>query len=716
MKINKLKKIIFLILFTFSICQVSSQVTDFNIDTWGFEQTSGIEYVNNSSSFPDAPGPGNIVEAMTQLVSGSTTNIFIQSSDAAHNSSQSMLADFNVLTDSPKLQSFRPSGANDLIGNFTTGSTGVYKASIWIYMDALQSGTVRFKVNIGSITAVNFDFDLSTVTKVNTWTKISVEESLQAGTNLFAEVTFINSVTLIASTTKVYLDDFKLEKVTTETWTGTTDSDWFTTTNWDTGTIPTEASTVVIPSAPANQPEITTDRGAVANNLTADSGASLIVENGSSLRVGNTASGDITYNVNVADTNWHLISSPVDGEQYDNTWIANNNILASTTPGKTDNRAIATYNNTVASNNWDYFSANPGTPVTFGSGIGYSLKRITVGNYTFTGTFPTSNVTPTISQNSSNWNLVGNPFPSFLNISNLITANTTNLSPANQAIYVWNGTSYQSLTTGYLQPGQAFFINSNVASGALEISEGLQSHETGVTFYRTNNTEQRIVLNISDGETLKSTEINYIKNKTIGLDPRFDIGLFDGVTSDLKLYSILVSNDNENAFEKQALPNASFEDLIIPIGVKAKEGKEITFSATISNLPEGIELFLEDRIENIFIKLDENNTFKTTLSSDSDVVDRFFLHTSQRSLSINEPIFSTSISIYQSDSSTLKMTGLPEGDSTVLVYDIFGRQIVKNSFTSSNTKEIKLPNFTTGIYLVKLNTVEGTTTKKIVLR
>ena len=141
--------------------------------------------------------------------------------------------------------------------------------------------------------------------------------------------------------------------------------------------------------------------GNLTNNgtITASSGASLIV--------GGTSTGNITYNVNVTDTNWHLIASPVSDEQYNDAWVTANSIPTSTLD--VDNKAIATYDNTSldtdsdgagtsdsATGHWRYFEG--GTDVTFGSGIGYSLKRTASGNYTFTGTYPDGTIAPAISQ------------------------------------------------------------------------------------------------------------------------------------------------------------------------------------------------------------------------------------------------------------------------------------------------------------------------------
>jgi M6 family metalloprotease-like protein len=57
-------------------------------------------------------------------------------------------------------------------------------------------------------------------------------------------------------------------------WTGTTSTDWFTTSNWNTGSLPTATTSVTIPSSPSNQPQINAS-GAVCKNITINSGATL---------------------------------------------------------------------------------------------------------------------------------------------------------------------------------------------------------------------------------------------------------------------------------------------------------------------------------------------------------------------------------------------------------------------------------------------------------
>ncbi|WP_172824405.1 T9SS type A sorting domain-containing protein [Polaribacter sp. KT25b] len=455
----------------------------------------------------------------------------------------------------------------------------------------------------------------------------------------------------------------------------------------------------------------------ISGNLENNSSNAIILENGATLIVNGTSTGDISYNVNVTDDNWHLISSPVVGQVYGDTW-ANDNIVAD---GNGTNRGISTYQNGTPDGTtgpWVYMQ--DGASSTFDSGVGYSLKRTSSGTYAFTGTFPNGTITPAISTNTNDWNLIGNPYPSNLNIATFITENSTTndfIADGFDAIYVWNPTeggtgAYNELTTGFIQPGQAFFIKSKV-DGAANITEAMQSHTTG-TFYK--NTDTSINLLLSNGKSTKRTKINYLGGKSTSLDAGFDIGMFDGVDSDLRIYTHLIENNKGIAFARQALPNTDLESLVIPVGVKAALNTEITFSAEALNLPTGIKVFLEDRNANTFTRLDEaNSEYKVTLEEALNGIGRFYLHTSSKSTLNVTNIAIENISIYTADASTLKIVGLQEGNANVKIFNMLGKQMMNSSFKTNGAKEISLPQLATGVYFVQLTTETGKLNKKIVL-
>ncbi len=527
----------------------------------------------------------------------------------------------------------------------------------------------------------------------------------------------------------------------TTTWTGGTSSVWNLAGNWDNG-IPTSSSFVSIPNVP-NSPIISSGVSAVAGNITIDTGeiltinsansltlggiltisGDLTINSGGSLIVSGTSTGNLTYSVNVGDTNWHLVSSPVLGEQYDDAWNTTNSINVS---GAGLNDAVSTYNNTTSvSGSWNYFQTG-GVATNFNPGQGYSLKRISAGNYGFIGTFPTSDVLLTISQGFgtlNKWNLIGNPFPSYIKASDLITANSLNLTDTHEFVYVWNGTNYVALGgTDYIHPGQGFFVNAdNSTADNFVITESLQSHQTGVTFYKGSQNPTIKVLVKDQENNQKFTEIKYLKNSTKGLDPGFDAGTFTGQSTSFSLYTHLASNSNGVNFMLQSLPDDDYENTVIPLGLNAVSGKEITFSIEHQNLPNGLMVFLEDTQKKTITRLDENtSTYKVLLDDDSNGIGRFYVHTSTSDLRKVLNLYTKNlnqVSVYLSSDRNLRIVGLRSDTSTLSIYTILGTRVYYNSLKAKTLIDIDLSDaIKQGIYIVQLNTNEGNMNKKIFLK
>ncbi|TXD54279.1 MULTISPECIES: T9SS type A sorting domain-containing protein [unclassified Polaribacter] len=519
-------------------------------------------------------------------------------------------------------------------------------------------------------------------------------------------------------TTGYSISSFKVtdSSPSTITWDGSESADWATTNNWDTNTVPIASDNVIIPEV-TTAPIIGATTGAVVNDLTITEPDGIHITAGGSLIVAGSSTGNITYNIAVSDQ-WHLVSSPVVGESYNDTW-ANANSIAD---GTGTNRGISTYQNGTRNETtgpWVYMQ--DGESKTFDSGKGYSLKRASNGTYSFTGTYPNTAVNPTISTNINTWNLIGNPYPAYIDIAAFISENTVtnnNLADSFSAIYVWNPTSgetgaYKDLTTGYLHPAQAFFVNSKV-DGTASFTKALQSHEIGITFYKNSNTSIDLVL--STGKSTKKTKINYLDDKTTGLDVGSDIGMFNGVASDIRIYTHLIENNEGIAFSRQALPKKDIESLVVPVGIKAAINTEITFSAKALHLPNDIKVFLEDRYTNTFTRLDaENNTYQVTLKAALNGIGRFYLHTKSNSVLNTDKFNLKNISIYKTDNFNLRIVGLPQGIATVKLFNMLGKQMIKASFTSNGVHDIYLPNLASGIYIVQIETATGSINKKITL-
>jgi hypothetical protein len=198
----------------------------------------------------------------------------------------------------------------------------------------------------------------------------------------------------------------------------------------------------------------------VGSSATVDASASLTTTSdatasGSFIVSGNTT-GNITYKRYINNDNWHLVSAPVTSQSIptfvgdDDNAVANNNLS-----GGNGNFAVSYYKNTnTAGNRWTYHNTlnpvleNQETLTSFIAGQGYSMKRTATGDYTFTGTMANNDVSvtiPTTSGSSHLWTTIGNPFPSFLPVADILADNPGKLDGSFTAIYVWDATLWRYL-------------------------------------------------------------------------------------------------------------------------------------------------------------------------------------------------------------------------------------------------------------------------------
>jgi len=451
---------------------------------------------------------------------------------------------------------------------------------------------------------------------------------------------------------------------------------------------------------------------------------SVVIEPGSSLIVsGISTGGNITYKRTLTTDAllakaWHTVSSPITGETVSN-FIANNSLAASVAnPG---NVGIGKYNNSSSPSGWSYYSSTYSGSDSF-DGTSYIVRLAAAGDASFTGTYTSGDKDFTISQGTETfYNLVGNPYTAYVTVGDFFTANAATDRLSENTLWIWNPATdnYEQKMAGTdaafeIAPGQAFFVSSGTAaSNKVTFTEANQSHQTD-TFLRESRTE--VSLKIAQGDLEYKTRVYYIDGTTEDFDNGFDGSLFTAHDYGLAIFTQLVSNNLGKNLGVQSLPNSNLETMIIPVGIKALANEEITFSVEAMQLPTGIKVFLEDRLTNTFTRLDEANTeYKITLTEAIDGVGRFYLYTTQSALSVDDDAQLNSVSIYKTNSSTLKIAGLQQGKASVSLFNIQGKQILTSTFEANGVKEISLPNLATGVYLVQLTTETGKLNKKIIL-
>ena len=536
---------------------------------------------------------------------------------------------------------------------------------------------------------------------------------------------------VLDATTFGYIDNIQVLDTNplANDWLGGTSVDWNTASNWSKNAVPTATDLVTIPSGTTFAPTISSTIGVKIQNLTVNTGATVTVEDGASLIVTGTSSGATgsikytrTLTADVSPTKaWHLATSPVAGVSVVN-FIAGNTLASGTT--NTHFRGIANYTND--GNGFNYYDVTYAGGDAFSAGKGFAIKNAAAGTVEFSGFFRKSDKQISISQDTDNFNLVGNAFLAYMNLGTFFTDNNAVDRLSEATIWLWDP-SANAGNGGYITkmsgtdaafeiaPGQSFFVSAGpAASNVVSFSEANQSHKTD-TFLKSTSNRIEIKLNVKQGDLINNTSLYYIEGASKGFDNGFDGSLFTGIQSDLSIYTELVADGNGSKIAIQSLPNSNYEDMIVPVGLKAVKGEEITISATSVNFPKGMNVLLEDRQSGAVVNLN-NSDYKVALIEDVNGAGRFFLRTSANGVLSSDLAEFSGVNIYISGYRNLRITGLQQTNGTLSVFNVLGKQVMLQKLTSNNDFNIALPSLATGVYIVKLDTKEGSLNKKIILK
>ena len=615
--------------------------------------------------------------------------------------------------------SFVKSGYNSL-SLVTTGSASDTKRGVIVLKDNASQGnrhvhpaiTRKYQVSAWVYTSGDADIVINTKTgATNNFTGHSI--TANTWTHIFSDVIEVDAS---ASGDQIYpIFQFKTPNITHYVddvylnwdgikWEGGTSSDWDTASNWSSNMIPNSASVVTIPSGLSNYPT-------AASAVTV---ASVDMAAGTSLISTSTFSGSVKYTRTLADTteDWYLVSSPVNAQDID-VFIAREGLATGT---GTNIGLTERYN--TGTDTWTYYQSGTSVSANFTPGKGYAIKLATAGeDIYFEGTIRGSDQTRTLNTSGNGYNLVANPYTSYMDTATMLGENSTIL--ASQTIWVWNSStnSYDTYVSGdsyNLAPAQGFFVQSDGNAGTLDIKKSYELHNSSDTFQRI-DAKPEIHLSLSDGSLSRFAKIYYTDNATTGFDNGWDGETFGGITNPFDIFTNLVTGNQGQKYQVQSLPKSDMESTIVPIGITADTGEEITFTAEAMNLPAGLKVFLEDRQTNTFTRLDEANTeYTITLDKALNDIGRFYIHTSASALNTPEAHLEH-ISVYTTNSNNLRIVGIAQGNASVKLYNIVGKEVLSHNFISNGVSDITLPKLTRGIYIVQVITEEGKLNKKIVL-
>ena len=548
-----------------------------------------------------------------------------------------------------------------------------------------------------------------------------------------------------------------------DAWNGLSSTAWATDNNWASGAAPANGDNVFIRDS-SNDPIISTT-GVQVTNLTVESSGSLTINAGndltvsgnfsnsgtvtlnsasdsySSLIVQGTSSGNIIYNRYVNSLSngegWDLIGSPVNGLQISSFVTTNDSPLA--TNGS--QYAIGVYDNSVASGHADewinYTSSTVGS-TQFTPGKGYSMATDSGATLAFTGTVDVDDTKTIAIEDHTDgsgtvWNLIANPYPSFITIGPTSTTDTflevneDVIDDTYTGVYGYDAETsndariydpYNNSTNTKMAPGQGFMVAArSTTSATITFKEEMQTTSTGDDFIAGDalNDSYEVLLKLYYEDNVKGQTKLYFKDiLTLGLDKGWDAGAFD---QNAAIMTRLLEEDEGHGLAINAMSTDDMDDVVIPLVINEEAGQEFRVNLHTSTIGE-INIYLEDTELSTLTLLNEED-FVMTPTSDLEGIGRFFIHLTADTLSDGEVNTSLLNAYKKVDQNYITIEGLSTQvtSTKVSLYNILGTKIMDTKLDNTlNTQMISTNGLSTGIYVIKLESGVNQLTKKLIIK
>ena len=547
---------------------------------------------------------------------------------------------------------------------------------------------------------------------------------------------FTSAITGLSSLTLYYLKAYATNGTGTyygnevsfttliNTWTGTTNTDWNTATNWSLNVVPTILDDVLIPNVTnkpvVNQAPITP---AVCNNLTIASGSVLTIAAGKALTVKGTLTNNATSTGLVIQSNASSTGSLIHNtigvnatvERYVNAWSdAAHGWHLLSSPMTT--QAISPFTVTPATDydfyQWDevtnlWMNQKDGTNniVNFIPGTGYLVAYTTAATKVFTGTLNATDITRsglTLSGGTnSGWNLLGNPFPSAL------TWGTGNWSLTNIAAIakIWDegDAAYNDINPGEFIPAMNGFMVQSAGAGSLTIPTAARVHNA-LAWYKSSAGMLKLNAHDLDNITAQESIIRVNDNATEGYDTQYDSHFLAGFAP--KFYSTIGGEQ----LSTNTLPGID-TSRVIPMGFVKNAAGNFSIELMENSLMGVSTIYLTDNKTGSITNMGTSPVYSFTAVAGDDA-NRFML-SFQGTASIPNPDITKDFTVHAENGIiTILQTGNLSGKVTVT--DMAGRNVATANLMVGAPTRINLQGHP-GVYVVSIVSAEGVSNTKVII-
>jgi len=462
---------------------------------------------------------------------------------------------------------------------------------------------------------------------------------------------------------------------------------------------------------------------ATAENLTINASGILNVSAGKQLTVSTSMTNNGTLNLlstSGGGTATILTPASISGTNAANVeqYLASsrNWYMSSPVTGATASAGPTYYKYVEALNNGTTWTpVNSGD--TYALMTGYIVKPTTATTYNFSGTLNTGNKTisglTSTATAKTGFNLVGNPYPSYVKWSEVEKTNVGETmwyrthDGSAYKFYTYHpvdgagGIGVPSTVTNYIPPMQAFWVKVNASqTGSLQFLNSSRDHQDGAgSVFRapkaTSSELKLLRLQVSNTTNSDETVLYFNTNASDNLDAYDSQKMFNNNASIPEIYT-------QAGTEKLVINGLSEVkyDTEIPLGFVTGQTNSFSIKATeLRNFESGTRVILRDKVDVVDYELNGDNAYTFT----SDAVNS----TNRFSVLFKSPSVSTEIADAKSsniyafvNANNNIVISAPE-KSAYSIYNAVG-QLIENGILNMK-HETRNNKIAAGVYLVKVN-------------
>ena len=216
------------------------------------------------------------------------------------------------------------------------------------------------------------------------------------------------------------------------------------------------------------------------------------------------------------------------------------------------------------------------------------------------------------------------------------------------------------------------------------------------------------------------TKFYFQDGLTLGLDPGYDAGAFD---QDTALSSRLVEDNQGTNFAINAMGLVSAYNQSVPLIINQSMGQTFRIDISQNTLPENVNVYIEDILENTFTPI-IGKDFELTTESDLNEEGRFQIHFTTEILgdvlNTNNVFNTDTVTIYKANNQNfITITGIAASldTTTATLYNMLGKSVhTKTLNTATQTQSISTQGLARGVYVVQLKAGNAMFSKKVLLQ